>query len=75
MVRHLAPAAIRRLSRRALAEKSLRGHAERFVQRYAAAIDEALSHRGRGGSGIANLLSTEGGRTYLLYDAALGDLP
>ena len=75
VVRHLAPAAIRRLSRRALAEKSLRGHAERFVGRYAAALDEAASHKGRGGSSVAGLLSTEGGRTFLLYDAALGDLP
>ena len=75
VVRHLAPAAIRRLSRRAMAEKSLRGHAERFVQRYAAAIDEAASRPGRGGTTVSSLLSTEGGRTFLIYDAALGDLP
>ncbi len=75
VVRHLAPAAIRRLSRRALAEKSLRGHAERFVRRYAAALDEAVRLNGRGGSSVSGLLSTEGGRTFLLYDAALGDLP
>ena len=72
VVRHLAPAAVRRLSRRTLAEQGLRGHAERFVKRYADIIDNALEMRDQGAPAVVALLSTDEGRTFLLFDAALG---
>ena len=72
VVRHLAPAAVRRLSRRTLAEQGLRGHAERFVKRYADMIDHAFEMRDQGAPAVIALLSTDEGRTFLLFDAALG---
>ncbi len=72
VVRHLAPAAVRRLSRRALAEPALRSHAERFVRGFAAALKEAAGMKD--GPEVAALLATEHGRVYLLFDAAVGDL-
>ena len=71
VVRHLAPAAVRRLSRRALAERPLRAHAESFVARYAAELEKARD--GREDGAISRLLACEEGRTFLLFDAALGE--
>jgi hypothetical protein len=73
LVRHLAPAAVRRLSRRTLAEPGLRAHAERYVKSYAVRLDEAVARKGRGGQSVSGLLAAEEGRAYLLFDAALGD--
>ena len=75
VVRHLAPAAVRRLSRRAMAEKPLRAHAEGYVRRYTSAIEDALDQKGPNGAAISALLSTEEGRAFLLFDAALAELP
>jgi hypothetical protein len=75
VVRHLAPAALRRLSRRILSEKALRAHAERYVQRYWTALDRALDDRGRTGPTVSDILSSDEGRTFLLFDAALGETP
>lgn len=74
VVRGLAPAAVRRLSRRVLAERPLRGHADRYIRRYEAALNEALE-RGPGGETFASLLATDGGRAFLLFDAAVGEAP
>ena len=74
VIRRLAPAAVRRLSRRALAERALRAHAERFVERYSRAVQEALAIKSRDAFAVANLLATDEGRAFLLFDAALGDL-
>jgi hypothetical protein len=71
VVRHVAPAAIRRLSRRTLTDRSLRSHAERFVKSFSDAMESARVDET--GPGLRELLSTEEGRTYLLFDAALGD--
>ena len=73
VVRHVAPAAIRRLSRRTLTDRSLRSHAERFVRSFSEAVQSARGHEAAP-AGVLDLLSTEEGRTYLLFDAALGDL-
>jgi hypothetical protein len=69
VVRRVAPAAVRRISRRILTDKPLRAQAERYVARYVALIGEA------GGAGpISDLLTAEAGRTFLLIDAATGDV-
>ncbi len=71
-VRRLAPAAIRRLSRRVLSDKILRAQAERFLQSYHSLLREAA----RPGSEVSRLglLGSDAGRTFLLLDAAVGDL-
>jgi len=38
-------------------------------------IDRALDDRGRRGPTVSDILSSEEGRTFLLFDAALGDTP
>ncbi|MDB5433213.1 MAG: hypothetical protein JWP35_4329, partial [Caulobacter sp.] len=73
VVRKLAPAAIRRLVRRMFSDAVLRGQSERFLKRYAAALDEA-AESDREGFLVATLLATDAGRAYLLLDAAAGDL-
>jgi uncharacterized coiled-coil protein SlyX len=73
VVHKLAPAAIRRLVRRMFSDAVLRGQSERFLQRYAAALDEA-AESDREGFLVATLLATDAGRAYLLLDAAAGDL-
>ncbi len=71
-VRRLAPAAIRRLSRRVLTDKALREQVDRFVGRY-----QALLGDGQGGTedvqAASTLLATDAGRAYLLLEAAVGD--
>ncbi len=73
VVRHIAPAGVRRLSRRALAEPTLREHAERYVQRYWTVLDQTLADQNRDGAMVTGLLSTAEGRAFLLFDAALGE--
>ncbi len=70
-VRRLAPAAVRRLSRRVLVDKALREQADRYVRHYEGLL------RGTAGDdddGASTLLSSDPGRAYLLLDAAVGDL-
>jgi hypothetical protein len=69
----LAPAAIRKLARRVMADKVLRAQAERFVQQQGARLSEA-KRRGHNRADIARALATETGRAYLMFDAAVGDL-
>lgn len=73
VVKRLAPAAIRRLVRRLFSDAALRGQAERYLRRFNGMLDEA-AERDRGGLLVAALLSSDGGRAYLLLDAAAGDL-
>ena len=72
-VRRLAPAAIRRLSRRVLTDRALREQVDRYTARY-----QDLLGSGTGVDGAphpaADVLASEGGRAYLLLDAAVGDL-
>lgn len=68
-VRRLAPAAIRRLSRRVLTDRALREQVDGYVQRYQGLLRDA------GTTGQAtDLLSSDAGRAYLLLEAAVGDL-
>ena len=72
-LRRLAPAAIRRLSRRVLTDKDLREQADRFVARYDILLRDA-AERDDSVRTAAGLLSSDAGRAYLLLDAAVGDL-
>jgi len=73
IVRRLAPAAIRRLVRRLFSDAAMRGQSDRFLQRFSGMIEEAAD-RDRGGLLVATLLASDGGRAWLLLDAAAGDL-
>lgn len=73
VVRRLAPAAIRRLVRRLFSDAAMRGQTERFLQRFNAMLEEAVE-RDRSGLLAGAMLASEGGRAYLLLDAAAGDL-
>ena len=67
-VRRLAPAAVRRLTRRMDMDPALKIDAQRFVGRFGNQVVEALS----GDAGSANaLLSSDSGRVFLLLDAAV----
>ncbi|QUD89981.1 polar localization protein TipN [Phenylobacterium montanum] len=68
IVRRLAPAAIRRLSRRMLTDRPFRAHAERFTSRYQGLLDDAVSERNA--TVVAALLGSDQGRAFLLIDAA-----
>ena len=72
-VRRLAPAAVRRLSRRVLTDTVLRRDADRFVRRYSALLEDA-ARRDRDGFLSTALLGSDAGRAYLLLDAAIGDI-
>ena len=73
VVRRLAPAAVRRLSRRVLTDKVLRAHADRYVRHYEGLLNSSASDD-RAGHQTAALLGSESGRAFLLLDAAVGDL-
>jgi len=72
VVRRLAPAAIRRLSRRMIADPTFRAQADRFIGRYHdLVVDSVLS---RGDASVAtSLLGSDQGRAYLLLDAAASE--
>ncbi len=72
VVRALAPAAIRRLSRRLISDREFRQRSETYIGRYGAVIAEA-ARRDKQGFQAASLLNSAVGRTYLLLDAAAGD--
>jgi len=66
-VHRLAPAAIRRLARRMMAERSFRAQSEHFVRRYRGLLE------GADRTVISALLSSDQGRAYLLFDAAVAE--
>jgi hypothetical protein len=70
LMRRLAPAAIRRLSRRMMADRNFHAQAERYVRRYQATLGEAASREGEAFS-AAGLLGSDQGRAFLLLDAAI----
>ena len=72
IVRRVAPAAVRSVSRRVLTDPDLRADAEAFVR----ATTVELSSLARNGDGPAvnGRLTSDGGRAYMLLDAAIGDL-
>jgi len=72
IVRRVAPAAVRSVSRRVLTDPDLRADAEAYVRSYS----RDLGARGAAGdgSGILGRLTSDGGRAFMLLDAAIGDL-
>jgi hypothetical protein len=64
-VRRLAPAAVRRLSRRMMADRNFHAQAERYVRRYQATIGEAAERE--------TMLGSDQGRAFLLLDTAIAD--
>jgi hypothetical protein len=72
VTRQLAPAAVRRIGRRLGVEPALKLLAARYLQGFGRQLDEA-AERDPTGEAIGKLLKGEGGRLYLLYDAAMGE--
>ncbi len=72
VVRQLAPAAMRRLSRRILSDDALKPRTYRFIKDFDGQIEEAAADH-RDGFAVAALLSSDEGRAFLLVDAALAD--
>lgn len=72
-VRRLAPAATRRLTRKLLTDDVLKRQVMSYLDRYHGLLEDAVE-RDPQGFLIETLLNTEAGRTYLLFDAAAGDL-
>jgi hypothetical protein len=72
IVRRVAPAAVRSVSRRVLSDAELRADAERYVRNFAAML--SASARAGDGAAVQTSLASDGGRAFMLLDAAVGDL-
>lgn len=72
-IHRLAPAGVRKLSRRVLSDKLMRAQAERLIDRYTELL-RGVARRGGEGLTAAGLLGSDAGRAFLLLDAALADL-
>lgn len=72
-IHRLAPAGVRKLSRRILSDKLLRAQAERLIDRYTELL-RGVARRGGEGLTAVGLLGSDAGRAFLLLDAALSDL-
>ena len=72
VTRQLAPAAVRRIGRRLGVEPALKLLVARYLQGFGRELDEA-AERDHTGDAVGQLLKGEGGRLYLLYDAAMGE--
>lgn len=71
IVRRVAPAAVRSVSRRVMSDPELRADAERYVRSFAG----HLAEQARGGApAVMTTLATDAGRAFMLLDAAVGDL-
>lgn len=70
IVRRVAPAAVRSVSRRVLTDPDLKAEAERYVRGFA----RELQAFGPESTGVLARLASDGGRAFLLLDAAVGDL-
>ncbi|MBA4014014.1 MAG: polar localization protein TipN [Phenylobacterium sp.] len=73
VVRKLAPAATRRLTRKLFTDEPLKRQVMTYLARYNELLEDA-AERDAEGFVVETLLSSEAGRTYLLFDAAAGDL-
>ncbi len=73
LVRRIAPAAVRRLNRRLMADPVLRQHASEFVNAYDQQVNLALMSKDAS-RGLQEVLSNDKGRAYLLIDAAIADI-
>lgn len=72
VVRRLAPAATRRLTRRIHGDKSLQRQVTKYLARYGELLEDA-AERDPEGFMVGTLLSSDAGRTFLLLDAAAGE--
>ncbi|MDP1913703.1 tipN [Brevundimonas sp.] len=72
IVRRVAPAAVRSVSRRVLTDPDLRADAEAYVRGFSR--DLATRAGANDGPGILGRLTSDGGRAFMLLDAAVGDL-
>lgn len=72
IVRRVAPAAVRSVSRRVLTDPDLRADSESFVRALSRELD-GFADQGDAGAVLARL-TTDGGRAFMLLDAAIGDL-
>jgi hypothetical protein len=72
-IHRLAPAGVRKLSRRILSDKLLRAQAERLIDRYTELL-RGVARRGGEGLTAVGLLGSDAGRAFLLLDAALADI-
>ncbi|MBP6546198.1 MAG: hypothetical protein KA220_05735, partial [Phenylobacterium sp.] len=73
VVRKLAPAATRRLARRLFTDETLRRQVVTYLNGFQDMLDDAAA-RDPQGFEVGQLLASDAGRTYLLFDAAAGDL-
>jgi hypothetical protein len=73
VVRRLAPAATRRLTRRLFTDDGLKAEAGAYLDRYRGMLEEAVA-RDQEGFMVATLLASDAGRVFLLLDAAAGDM-
>ncbi|MNU84624.1 hypothetical protein D3C71_743480 [compost metagenome] len=72
IVRRVAPAAVRSVSRRILADADLRADADAYVRAFGV---EMQDHARRGDAhDVQARLATDEGRAFMLLDAAIGDL-
>lgn len=72
IVRRVAPAAVRSVSRRVLTDPALREDSENFVR---AMSKEIAGHAASGdAAAVQARLTSDAGRTFMLLDAAIGDL-
>ena len=71
IVRRVAPAAVRSVSRRVMSDAELRSDAERYVRAFAGRLNDEA--RG-GAAAVLSTLATDAGRAFMLLDAAVGDL-
>jgi hypothetical protein len=71
-VRGLAPAAVRRLSRRLFTDRGFRMLTERYVHRYATLLHDAAARDPQGFMTVT-LMGSDEGRAFLLLDAAAAD--
>lgn len=72
IVRRVAPAAVRSVSRRVLTDPDLRADAEAYVRSFS---HDLSGRAGAGdGPGVLGRLTSDGGRAFMLLDAAIGDL-
>ncbi|MNR43946.1 hypothetical protein D3C85_1626240 [compost metagenome] len=71
-MRRVAPAAVRSVSRRILADAELRADADAYVRAFGL---EMQDHGRRGDAhDVQARLATDEGRAFMLLDAAIGDL-
>ncbi|WP_068878131.1 MULTISPECIES: hypothetical protein [unclassified Phenylobacterium] len=73
VVRKLAPAATRRIARRLFTDDDVKRRTEIYLRRYKTLIDDAVQ-RDPAGLLLSGMLAADGGRVFLLLDAAAGDM-